>query len=497
MVFQEDLLQKRSKFMELGMNPYPYSFTLTHTISDLRNKHEELLEKTDVAIAGRVTAVRRQGQKVFFADMEDFDSRIQIYLKKQSLSDQMWEAVLLMDIGDWIGINGKLFKTKTGELTIFADQFTMLGKAVIPVPISKEKGDQKFYHLADAETLYRQRYLHWITDREARQVMVTRCKIISSIRRFMEERGFLEVTTPTLELVYGGAAARPFETIVHALSDEKAYLRISPEIALKKFIVGGFPKVYTICQNFRNEGIDRSHNPEFTMMEWYEAFTDYDYQMGQFEELVCSVVKEIRGSYKITYQGIEVDFTPPWKRITMLDAIKELGGVDVEKLSDSQLIQKAKEADPEFEAPEHFSRGHVIDALFQSLCEEKIIQPTFILDHPLEISPLTKKKRGNPKLVERFEPFVVKMEIGNSYSELTDPVEQYERLKAQREYDVDTMKKDGVAHHPVDMDFVNAIGMGMPPTGGVGLGIDRLILLLTDQPSIRDIIAFPLLRRTE
>ncbi|NUM33657.1 MAG: lysine--tRNA ligase [Candidatus Brocadiae bacterium] len=496
MPFHQDLLEKRQQLLDLGVNPYPYSFAISHTLTELRDRSQELMEK-EVSVAGRITALRRQGQKVFFADIEDFDNRMQVYLKQQDFSEQIWQTILLLDIGDWVGIKGPLFATKTGELTIWTKEFSLLAKSVIRVPISKEKGDKKYYQLSDSETLYRQRYLHWITDKKAREVMLVRAKILSSIRRFMEGRGFLEVTTPTLELSYGGASARPFETTVHALSQEKAYMRISPELSLKRFIVGGFPKVYTICQNFRNEGIDRSHNPEFTMMEWYEAFTDYNYQMDQFEQLVSMLAKEITGSYKVVYQDTEIDFTPPWKRMTILDAIKEIGKVDVNALSDEELKKKVHEIDPKYQIIEPFSRGHIVDFLFSNLCEEHMIQPTFILDHPLAISPLTKKKRGNPDLVERFEPFVMRMEIGNAYSELTDPVEQYERLRQQREFDADNLKKEGTVHHPVDLDFVRAIGMGMPPTGGVGLGIDRLVMLLTNQHSIRDVIAFPLLRREE
>ncbi len=493
MVFHDDLVAKRQQLIEKGIDPYPYSFTTTHTLTQIRQQEQALIEK-DVAVAGRLTALRQQGKQVFFADLEDFDNRIQLYLKKANFTDAIWDAILLLDIGDWVGIQGKVFKTKTGELTIWALQLTVLSKAVVRVPISKEKGEKKFYQVSDEEMLYRQRYLHWITDREARQTMVIRAKIISAIRRFMENREFLEVTTPTLELIYGGASARPFETQVNALSNQKAYLRISPELPLKKFIVGGFPKVFTICQNFRNEGVDRSHNPEFTMMEWYEAFTDYQYQMKQFEDLVSTVVKEIKGDTKFTYQDTALDFTPPWRRLTILDAILEYGKLDVNQLSDAQLAAKIKELDPEFDIPDPFSRGHAIDFLFEHLVEEHLVQPTFIMDHPLAISPLTKKKRGNPELVERFEPFVMRMEIGNAYSELTDPVEQYERLKAQRAYDAHSIKQDGVVHHPVDIDFIRAIGLGMPPTGGVGLGIDRLVILLTNQNSIRDVIAFPLLR---
>lgn len=510
MVFNEDLLEKRQKLIDSGVNPYPYSFEISHTISKIREIATEWMEKP-VAVAGRITALRQQGKKVFFADIEDFDNRIQIYLKQSDLSEEEWNTVLLLDIGDWVGIRGLLFATKTGELTIWTKDskeseaedspiikgIEILAKAVIRVPISKEKGDKKYYQLSDPEMLYRQRYLQWITEKKAREVMVQRAHIISSIRRFMESRGFLEVTTPTLEMIYGGASARPFETTVAALSNEKAYMRISPELQLKKFIVGGFPKVFSICQNFRNEGIDRSHNPEFTMMEWYEAFTDYNYQMVQFETLVSSLVKEIHGSYKMTYQGTELDFSMPWKRVTIIDGLKEFANCDVNAMTDEELIARIKEADPEYKVPEPFSRGHVINALFEALCEEHLVQPTFVMDHPLAISPLTKKKRGNPELVERFEPYVMRMEIGNAYSELTDPVEQFGRLQAQRQYDGQAIEEDGVPHYPVDMDFVKAISLGMPPTGGVGIGLDRIIMLLTDQPCIRDVIAFPLMKKID
>ena len=494
MPFDPELLKKRDELFAKEIHPYPYSFDITQTLTELRDQSEQLLEKDGLKVAGRITAVRKQGKRVLFMDLEDFDGHLQLYVKQDDLSAKDWEAAGLSDIGDWIGCCGKLSKTKTGELTLWCREFHILGKAVIRVPISKSKGEQSFYQLADPEIIYRQRYLHWITNKEARKVMVTRSKIISEIRKFMEGREFLEVLTPTIEMVYGGAAARPFETSIHALGDQKAYLRISPELPLKKFIVGGFPRVYTICQNFRNEGMDRLHNPEFTMMEWYEAYTDYNYQMKQFEDLVSTVIEKVLGTTKINHQGTDLDFTPPWARITMMDAIKQLGGLEVEKLSDQQLIEQAKLVDPKFEVPKPFSRGHLIAFLFEELCEKKIVQPTFVIDHPIEISPLTKKKRGNPMLVERFEPYVMGVEIGNAYSELTDPVEQFERLKEQREYDADAIKKDGVAHHPVDLDFIEAMGLGMPPTGGVGLGIDRLVMFITNQPSIRDVIPFPMMR---
>ncbi|BBM84207.1 lysine--tRNA ligase [Candidatus Uabimicrobium amorphum] len=492
--FNEELLEKRQALLDMGVTPYPYDFKTSHKLNEIREKQEELMEQ-NVSVAGRITALRRQGKKVFFIDLEDFDNRIQLYMKQKNLGDENWQALLQLNIGDWLGVTGKLFVTKMGELSVNGEEMSVLSKAVVPVPIAKSKGEESFYQLSDAEILYRQPYIRWITDKKARETMVTRSRIISAIRTFMEEREFLEVTTPTIETLYGGAAAKPFETNIHALSNQEAYLRISPELPLKKFIAGGFPKVFTICQNFRNEGIDRSHNPEFTMMEWYEALTDYNYQMDQFETLVSTVVQKVTGDMKITYQDTEIDFSPPWDRFTMIEAIKKFGDIDVENMSEDELRAKVKELDKDGKMKKEFSWGHGVNFLFEELCEEKLIQPTFIMDHPIEISPLTKVKRGNEKLVERFEPFVVGMEIGNAYSELTDPVEQYARFKEQRKFDELSMEQEGTVHHPIDMDFINAIAMGMPPTGGVGLGIDRLVILLTDQPSIRDVIAFPMMRR--
>jgi lysyl-tRNA synthetase class 2 len=394
----------------------------------------------------------------------------------------------LLDLGDLIGLSGTVFVTKMGELTILPREYRVLAKAVVRVPIQKTKDDQTWFQLSDPEIRYRERYLHWITDPAARTTMVTRARTISFIRRFLEDRGFLEVTTPTIEMLYGGAEARPFSTSVHALSDQPAYLRISPELPLKRFIVGGFEKVFTICQNFRNEGIDHSHNPEFTMLEWYEAYTDYHYQMAQFEALVSSAVKELRGGFKATFQRTEIDFTPPWRRLTILDGLKEKG-IDAGAADEESLRAEFKKRG--LEPPKPFTWGHAVAELFKTLVEPDLVQPVFVCDHPVEISPLTKLKRGDPRLVERFEPMVAGMEIGNAYSELTDPVEQAERFERQKELGKD---REGVTHHPVDQDFIKSVGCGMPPTGGVGLGIDRLVMILTDSASIRDVIAFPLMR---
>ncbi|HZN57068.1 MAG TPA: lysine--tRNA ligase [Planctomycetota bacterium] len=486
-MFDPELLEKRLQLLAKGTDPYPYSFARTHDLPAVRAQQEALLGK-DVAVAGRLVAYRGAG-KLVFSDLEDAAGRLQVMFRKNHYDDAAWDTILrLLDLGDWVGVKGPLFVTKMGELTVEAKEMQLLAKTVVRVPIPKSKDDRTFFQLADPETKYRERYLHWITDPRARDVFVVRSRVISGIRKFLEARGFIEVTTPTIELSYGGAEARPFTTSIHALSNQPAYLRISPELPLKRFIAGGFDKVFTICQNFRNEGIDRSHNPEFTMLEWYEAFTDYHSQMEQFESLVAQVTKEVTGSMEVTYQGTRIDFTPPWKRVTVLGALKD-AGVDADRLSERELAGELERR--RIELPRPFSWGHAVAILFSELVEKQLVQPTFVCDHPVEISPLTKKKRGDARLVERFEPTAAGMEIGNAYSELTDPLEQKERFERQRELGAD---RDGVAHHPIDEDFIRALACGMPPTGGVGLGVDRWVMLLTDSHSIRDVIAFPMMK---
>ncbi|MBI4600857.1 MAG: lysine--tRNA ligase [Planctomycetes bacterium] len=486
-MFDPELLQKRADLLARGVDPYPYSFDRTHRLCEVREKQAELMGR-ELRVAGRLVAYRGKG-KMIFADLGDFDGRLQVMFRKDFFDDAAWDVIRRgLDLGDWVGVEGPLFVTKLGELTVEAKRFQLLAKTTVRVPIPKAKDEKTWFQLADPETQYRERYLHWITDPAARQVVVTRARVIAAIRRFLEARGFLEVTTPTIELVYGGAEARPFTTSIHALSGQQAYLRISPELPLKRFIVGGFEKVFTICQNFRNEGIDRSHNPEFTMLEWYEAYTDYRVQMELFEALVSSVALEVTGGCRVTYQGSTIDFTPPWRRVTVLEALRE-AGIDAGSMGEAQLREELRRRG--IEPPKPFTWGHAVAALFAEVVERTVQQPTFVCDHPLEVSPLTKKKRGDDRLVERFEPMAAGMEIGNAYSELTDPVEQRERFERQRLLGAD---REGVVHHPVDEDFLKAVGCGMPPTGGVGLGIDRLAMLLTDSHSIRDVIAFPMMK---
>lgn len=488
--FDHQRMEKRARLLAEGVNPYPYAFSRTHTLGEIIRAVRER-ESADCAldfsvrISGRIWARRKMG-RVCFLDLRDDSDRIQLYFTRPDFTDQEWGHLALLDLGDIIGVEGKVFRTRTGELSVNVDDFTILAKTLVPVPMGKETGDRVHYRIADPESQYRERYLHWLLDQEGRDRIVQRSRIISCLRRHLAEAGFLEVSTPTIDVVYGGAEARPFSTSIWALDHQEAFLRISPELYLKRYIVAGFEKVFNLGANFRNEGIDRSHNPEFLMLEWYEAFTDYQDQMQRFETLVAGVCEEVCGSTRITYQGVELDFSPPWQRLTMLAALDRYANIDAGSMSALQLQAELEQRG--VEGPPSLSWGLAVDHLFAATCEEHLVQPTFILDHPRAISPLTKAKRGDERLAERFEPYVCGMELGNAYSELTDPVDQLEQLLAQRQ------ARSNEVNHPLDADFLNALGCGMPPTGGAGLGVDRLIMLLTDAPSIQDAIPFPMVK---
>jgi lysyl-tRNA synthetase class 2 len=417
--------------------------------------------------------------KASFFNLQDQKGSIQAYVKVEDLAEMDRKSFELVDLGDIVGIEGYAFKTQKGELSIHCKSFQILTKSLEPLP-------EKFHGVTDIEIKYRHRHLDLISDPESRRVFETRSKIIRYIRSFLDARGFMEVETPILQPIYGGAAAHPFTTHHRAL-DMKLYMRISPELYLKRLIVGGFEKVYDLGHMFRNEGIDRTHNPEFAMIEWYEAYTDYNYQMTQFEELVANLAKEIAGSHKVVFQGKEIDFSPPWRRLTVFDGIKEYTGVNPDSISDDELFAEIKKRGSK--ADKKSTRGKMLMELFELAVEEHLWQPTFVMDHPVEISPLTKIHRKDSRLVERFEPFAACMEIGNSYSELNDPEEQLARLQEQ-----ESQRGVDEEAHPMDKDFILAIDTGMPPTGGVGLGIERIVMILTDRPSIRDIIFFPTMR---
>lgn len=478
--------EKRKKLhalREKGINPYPYSFDKNVHVEKLIADYAGLVAgekklETDFRVAGRLMTLRMMGKASFF-NVQDETGSLQCYIKVEELSEQDRIAFDLIDLGDIVGLKGYIFKSQKGELSLYVKSFQILTKTLEPLP-------EKFHGIQDIEIKYRHRHLDLISDVDSRKVFIARSKIIKAVKNFLDNRGFMEVETPVLQPLYGGASATPFTTHHKAL-DMKLFMKISPELYLKRLIVGGFEKVYEVGKNFRNEGIDRTHNPEFTMLEFYEAYTDYNYQMTQFEDLVSSVAKEITGSMKVMYQGKEIDFTPPWRRLKVLDGITEYAKVDPQNVGQLDEYLK-KNADKPLQL-DKLSKGEKQMKVFEIAAEPHIWQPTMIMDHPVEISPLTKIHRDNNQLVERFEPFVANMELGNSYSELNDPEEQRSRLKdqeANRGHDDEA--------HPMDEDFLHAIETGMPPTGGVGIGIERLVMLLTDRPSIRDIIFFPTMK---
>lgn len=482
--------EKRKKLhalKEKGINPFPYAFDKNIHIEQLIRDFSNLAageKKTETVfrIAGRLMTLRAMGKASFF-NIQDQTGTLQCYIKVEEQSEQDRASFDLIDLGDIVGLEGYIFKSQKGELSLYVKKFQILTKTLEPLP-------EKFHGIQDVEIKYRHRHLDLISDPDSRKVFVTRSKIIKAIKKFLDDRGFMEVETPTLQPLYGGAAATPFTTHHKAL-DMKLYMKISPELYLKRLIVGGFEKVYEVGKNFRNEGIDRTHNPEFTMLEFYEAYTDYNYQMKQFEELVSTVCKEVTGSMKVMYQDKEIDFTPPWAKITVLEGVEKHAKVDpqnrdalidyLKKNEDGQKLKKMQ--------MDKLSLGELQMKVFELAAEPHLWQPTFVMDHPVEISPLTKIHRDNNKLVERFEPFAACMEIGNSYSELNDPEEQRARLKEQ-----EANRGHDDEAHPMDEDFLHAIETGMPPTGGVGIGIERVVMLLTNCASIRDILFFPTMK---
>jgi len=481
--------EKINTLQDLKINPYTYKFDVTHQSNRILENFDKL-ENENVSIAGRIMSVRLMGKAAFF-HLQDSEGKIQVYIRKDKVGDEAFDVFKLIDIGDFVGIKGIVFKTRTGEISIIAEHFELLSKSIKPLPIVKEKieGEEKIVYdqFADKEMRYRQRYVDLAVNPEVKEVFVKRSKIITAIRDFLNENDFLEVETPILQPIYGGASARPFKTH-HNTLDIDLYMRIANELYLKRLIVGGFDRVYEFAKDFRNEGMDRFHNPEFTQMELYVAYKDYNWMMEFVEQLVTFVVKKVLNTTKVTFGEHEIDLTPPWRRLTMYDAIKEFTNVDVSKLNESELKQAAEDLNLEI-GPE-MGYGKIIDEIFGELVEPKLIQPTFIMDYPIEMSPLAKKHRDNPKLVERFEPIIGGKEIGNAFSELNDPIDQKERFLDQMK-----LKDKGDDEAQVlDEDYVRALEYGMPPTAGLGIGIDRLVMLLTNSHSIRDVIFFPQMR---
>ena len=475
---------RKEKLEELRkQNKDPFKITKynrTHNSEQIKENYDEL-EGKDVTIAGRLIAKRIMG-KASFCHIQDMQGKIQSYVSLNDLGEENYKEFKTYDIGDIVGITGFVFKTKTGEISVHAKEMVLLTKSLRPLP-------EKFHGLKDTELRYRQRYVDLIVNPEVKETFIKRSKIIKELRRILEEEGYLEVETPMLTTVATGDAARPFITHHNTLNLDM-YLRIAPELNLKRLIVGGFDKVYEIGKNFRNEGMDIKHNPEFTNIEFYSAYEDYNDMMNIAEKIISTIAQNVLGTTKITYQGVDIDLTPGWKRISMIDSIKEVTGIDFNEIkTDEEALKLAKEKEIELEETKQ-TRGHVINAFFEEYVEDTLIQPTFIIDYPVEVSPLTKRKPDNPSLVERFELFIGGREYGNAYSELNDPLDQYERFMKQ----VEAKQKGDEEAGGMDEDFVTALEIGLPPTGGMGIGLDRLIMLLTDSASIRDILFFPTMK---
>ncbi len=479
-----EILQiRRSKLDEMiaaGKNPYEKDrYDVTDYSKDIKDNFEAK-EETSVSLAGRIMSKRGHG-KVMFLDLQDSKGRIQIFAKSNALGEELYSELKTYDLGDIIGVKGEVFKTNAGEISVRANEIELLSKSLQILP-------EKFHGLKDIDLRYRQRYVDLIVNPEVKDVFIMRTKIIKAIREYFDDRGFLEVETPILGSVAGGANARPFMTHLNSLSMDMQ-LRIANELYLKRLIVGGFDKVYEMGKMFRNEGMSPKHNPEFTNIELYQAYADYKDMMELTEGVFAYVAEKVLGSTVINYQGVELDLTPPWKRIDMVDIVKEITGVDFNEInSDEAALAIAKEKG--IEVQDGWTRGNVINEFFEEFCEEHIIQPTFVTGHPVEVSPLAKRNVEDPRKTDRFEAFINTWEFANAFSELNDPIDQRRRFEEQ----VESKKAGNEEAHPMDYDFINAIEVGLPPTGGIGIGVDRMIILLTNQASIRDILLFPTMK---
>jgi lysyl-tRNA synthetase class 2 len=487
--------EKLDRLRALGVEPYAYQYQPDCTAAAAIRDYLTMGEETDIKcrLAGRVRSLRPHG-KTTFAHVEDRTGKLQVYFRADKLGELRYDIVGLLDLGDWVGVSGTVFETRTGEVTLKADDVQLLAKTARPLPYGKEEvneaGDTTVHSgFADVESRYRQRYADLAVNPEVRDLFVRRARIVQEIRRFLEDRGFLHVETPILQPIYGGATAQPFKTY-HRTLDTELYLRIADELYLKRLIVGGLERVYEIGKVFRNEGIDRTHNPEFTMLELYQAYADYEDMMELTESLIHHVVVEVTGSPSLTYQSQELDFRPPWPRLTWHQALERYGSLDAAQLGLEGLREAALEAG--VEDAEGKGKAALLDGLFKILVESQLDAPVIIYDYPVELSPLAKHKRGGDlSLTERFEVYVAGREIANAFSELNDPFEQRERFEAQAR-----MREEEGWHeaHPIDEDYIAALDYGLPPTGGMGLGIDRLVMILTDSASIREVILFPTLR---
>ena len=483
--------EKLNKIKNLGVDPYPYSFEWSHTIPQVKEQATLLLEKQrQIRIAGRLMAIRGKG-KTLFAHIQGQHERLQIYVRKDEVGDGVYQVVRLCDIGDYIGLTGFLMHTQTGELTLRVQTFQLLAKSLRPLPVIKEKeveGEKRrFDEVSNKEFRYRQRYVDLVLNEEVATVFQSRTLILQTIRQYLIDSHFLEVETPILQVIYGGANATPFQTYHKSLGVD-FFLRISDELFLKRLVAGGFDRVFEFGKNFRNEGIDRTHNPEFLALEFYQAYADYTNMMQHNERIWEKCALALFGTTRIEFQGTIIDVKAPWARVTMVEAVEKIGGIPFSGLKDSQLQNLFR--DKEWILEGGFTRGRALERIFEETCEHLLIQPTFVLNYPVESSPLCKMHRKDPTLVERFEAFINGWEVANAYSELNDPIRQRELLEEQakrgRGGEADT--------HPFDDDYIRAMEYGMPPMGGIGMGIDRMVMLLTNQTNIRDVILFPTMR---
>ena len=475
-------MQKLERLREAGVDPFPHNFKPTNYSNEIKDQFK-VLENKDVIVAGRIMAMRKMGKASFF-HIEDSDGRIQVYIKKDEVGDSLYNIFKLLDIGDFIGVNGFVFKTKTKEISVHAKSITVLAKSIRPLPIVKEKDGETFDSFEDKEQRYRNRHLDLIVNPEVKEVFRKRTIITSALRSYLDNEGFLEVETPVLQPLYGGANARPFKTH-HNTLDQTLYLRIADELYLKRLIIGGIDRVYELSKDFRNEGMDRNHNPEFTMLEWYEAYSDYNDQMNRVEDIIRFVANSI-DKMKFDWGDVSIDLSKKFDRKPYLDLLKDATGEDLLEADIKKLRSVCKENSIEISNKENY--GQLLDELMRRLVEPNLTQPVFIIDHPREISPLAKSHRsGEVKLVERFELFIGGAEFANSFSELNDPLDQRDRLENQAKL----REKGDDEAQPIDDSFIEAMECGMPPTGGVGLGVDRLVMLLTKNRSIRDVLLFP------
>ncbi|HYW12993.1 MAG TPA: lysine--tRNA ligase [Longimicrobium sp.] len=495
-----DRVAKLARLRERGVEPFAYSFNPTHSAAEALDAfaaHEsanaDAEMQAQVRVAGRIVSKRVMGKSTF-AHLADRTGKIQLYLRVNDLPDS-YDVLDLIDLGDWVGAEGTLFRTRTGEVSVKVASFQLLAKSLRPLPLGKEETDpetgERRVHsgFTDVEARYRQRYADLAVNPEVRDTFVLRAKVVRALRQFLDDRGFVEVETPVLQPLYGGALARPFTTHHNAL-DMQLYLRIAVELYLKRLIVGGMERVYEIGKNFRNEGLSRFHNPEFTMLEFYAAYMDYEDVMRLTEELLVHVVDQVCGGGPLVFGGNEIRFTAPFARFSMYDALRQIGGVDVVALGEDGMRTEVRKLGFSAEEVGTMGRGKLIDELFGALVEPKLVQPTFITDYPREMSPLAKAKRGDPELTERFELMVAGKELLNAYSELNDPIDQRERFEAQTRLALAGEEET----QPLDEDFLRALEYGMPPTGGFGMGIDRLMMILSGHPSIRDVVLFPSMR---